>query len=63
MRWIVMSCALALTTGCARTDVGCAVFPPIWMGSGETADWLLENDEQMLRAVVSHNEKHKVICK
>jgi hypothetical protein len=30
---------------------------PILMGSMDTVDWLADNDEQLLRQIVSHNEQ------
>jgi hypothetical protein len=34
----------------------CDIARPIYFNSEEVVDWLLENDEALLRDLVSHNE-------
>lgn len=47
----------ALLSGCVSPSGDfCDVARPIYMDSEAVVDWLLENDEAMLRDVVSHNE-------
>jgi uncharacterized protein YprB with RNaseH-like and TPR domain len=41
----------------AQTGDFCDVARPIYIGSENVVDWLAENDENLLRSVVSHNEK------
>ena len=56
--WIVTVSSAALLSGCVapRGDF-CDVARPIYFGSAAVVDWLAENDEALLRDVVSHNEK------
>jgi hypothetical protein len=56
--WIVTLSSLALVAGCeAPTGNFCEVARPIYIGGDPVIDWLAENDEVLLRSVVSHNEK------
>ena len=49
---------VGLLSGCvAQTGDFCDVARPIYIGSENVVDWLAENDENLLRSVVSHNEK------
>ena len=46
-------------SGCVGTSPSgdfCDVAQPIYIGGSDVVDWLLENDESLLRDVVSHNE-------
>lgn len=55
--WIVMLSSGALLSGCvAPTGDFCDVARPIYIGGDHVVDWLAENDEALLRSVVSHNE-------
>lgn len=56
---IVTLCAAGLLSGCAgQTPSGdfCDIARPIYFDGEIVVDWLLDNDETMLRDVVSHNE-------
>lgn len=57
--WILPLSSLAVSGGCAVVPNGdfCDVARPIYISSTAVVDWLAENDEQLLRDVVSHNEK------
>lgn len=63
MRWIVMSCVIALASGCVRTDTYCDLADPILFGSEESADWLVENDAQLVSQIIGHNELLSEICR
>lgn len=48
-----------LLSGCVATSPSgdfCDIARPIYLNSEEVVDWLLENDEALLRDLVSHNE-------
>lgn len=51
--------AAALLFGCVTASSGdfCDIARPIYIGGDDVVWWLGENDEPMLRAVVTHNEK------
>lgn len=54
--WTLSS--VGLLCGCVKPSGDfCDVARPIYFGSDAVVDWLAENDQPMLRAVVSHNEK------
>ena len=56
--WIILLSSAALLSGCVSPSGDfCEVARPIYIGSDAVVDWLAENDEPLLRAVVSHNEK------
>lgn len=56
--WIALLSSVVLLFGCVSPSGDfCDVARPIYIGSGAVVDWLAENDEPMLRAIVSHNEK------
>ena len=62
MKWSLLTatlCAVGGLSGCAALSPSgdfCDKARPIYMGSEAVLDWLLENDEPLLRGVVSHNE-------
>jgi len=48
----------ALLSGCVKLSSNYGdLAKPIMLGSMNTVDWLAENDESLLRQIVSHNEK------
>lgn len=50
--------SVVLLSGCAVSNGNYIdIAKPILMGSMETVDWLADNDEQLLRQIVSHNEQ------
>lgn len=52
-----MLCATALLSGCVNQSGDfCDVARPIYIGSTDVVDWLIENDEPLIREVISHNE-------
>jgi hypothetical protein len=55
---IVMLLGAGLLFGCAKTPSGdfCDIARPIYFDGEIVVDWLLDNDEQLLRNVVAHNE-------
>lgn len=56
--WIGTLCATVLVSGCVTPSGDfCDVARPIYIGSESVVDWLAENDETLLRDIVSHNEK------
>lgn len=56
--WIALLSSVVLLVGCVSPSGDfCDVARPIYIGSDAVVDWLAENDEPMLRAIVSHNEK------
>jgi hypothetical protein len=55
--WIVSLSSLVLVSGCvAPSGDFCDIARPIYIGGDHVVDWLSENDEVLLRSVVSHNE-------
>lgn len=62
MKWkhlIATLCVAALLSGCVGTNLSGNyqdIATPILFGSEKTVDWLLENDEDLLRQIVTHNE-------
>ena len=56
---IAILCVAGLLSGCVATSPSgdfCEIARPIYFNSEEVVDWLLENDETLLRDLVSHNE-------
>jgi hypothetical protein len=55
---IVILLGGALLSGCAKTPSGdfCDIARTIYFDGEIVVDWLLDNDEQLLRNVVAHNE-------
>jgi hypothetical protein len=54
---IVSLSSLALVSGCVTPSGDfCDIARPIYIGDDYVVDWLSENDEGLLRSVVSHNE-------
>jgi hypothetical protein len=50
--------SVVLLSGCATPSGSFGdIAKPIMMGSMKTVDWLADNDEPLLRQIVSHNEK------
>lgn len=57
-RWIALLSSVGLLLGCvAPSGNYCDIAAPIYIGSDHVVDWLAENDEALLRSIVSHNEK------
>lgn len=52
----------ALLTGCATTTDDCAWSRDIFFGSADTVEWLAENDQRLLRDIVTHNETRQEVC-
>lgn len=56
--WIAMLSSAVLLSGCdVPSGDFCDVSRPIYIVSESVVDWLAENDEALLRDIVSHNEK------
>jgi hypothetical protein len=56
-RLIATLFGVVLLSGCVSPSGDfCDVARPIYIGSESVVDWLVENDEALLRDVVSHNE-------
>jgi hypothetical protein len=60
--WTLLLCATVLASGCASWFEPPVVGPddwvqPMYFGSEATIDWLAENDAQLLRQIVTHNEQ------
>ena len=56
---IATLCVAGLLSGCVATSPSgdfCDIARPIYFNSEEVVDWLLANDETLLRDLVSHNE-------
>ena len=53
-----MISSAVLLSGCVKpvSNYG-DLAKPILLGSTDTVDWLADNDELLLRQIVSHNEK------
>jgi hypothetical protein len=53
-----MISSAVLLSGCVKpvSNYG-DLAKPILLGSTDTVDWLADNDESLLRQIVSHNEK------
>ena len=50
--------SVVLLSGCVVSSGNYGdIAKPILMGSMVTVDWLADNDEQLLRQIVSHNEQ------
>ena len=50
--------SVALLSGCVKpTGDYSDIAEPIFFGSMETVYWLADNDEPLLRQIVTHNEK------
>jgi hypothetical protein len=55
---VLMISSVVLLSGCVTTVSNYGdIAKPILMGSMNTVDWLADNDESLLRQIVSHNEK------
>lgn len=53
-----MLSSAALLSGCVNPSGDfCDVAQPIYFDRAVVVDWLSENDEVLLRSIVSHNEK------
>ena len=55
--WTVIPFSAALLAGCATTTPSTDWTRPILFNSTETIYWLAENDEDLLRQIVTHNEQ------
>lgn len=54
---IATLCVAVPLSGCVSPSGDfCDVAQPIYIDSEAVVDWLLDNDEALLRGVVSHNE-------
>lgn len=54
--WTLSSAALLC--GCVKASGDfCAVARPMYFDAPSVVDWLADNDVELLRAIVSHNEK------
>lgn len=63
MTWGLLTVLLA---GCAKpipTNNACDVLSPLLFDTKATIDWLNQNDQQLLRAVVAHNETYAALCR
>jgi hypothetical protein len=55
---MLMLSSVVLLSGCVTQSGNFGdIATPIMMGSMKTVDWLADNDESLLRQIVSHNEK------
>jgi hypothetical protein len=63
MRFLILTCVIALVSGCANPSGNyCDIHKPLLFGSGETVEWLGQNDQDLLRGIVTENEKWEAIC-
>ena len=58
---MMLGLALALVSGCVNSSY-CDVAKPLYFGDQATIDWLLENDIELLRPIVVHNETYEGLC-
>ena len=60
MRWMTLALPIALLAGCATKPTpvsdACLVVSPLLFDRPATIDWLNRNDQDLLRAIVAHNE-------
>lgn len=62
-RLIVTLCAAGLLSGCvAPSGDYCDIARPIYFDGVETVDWLMYNDQPVLREIVTHNEQVERLC-
>lgn len=55
--------AAGLLSGCVNPSGDyCDIAEPIWFDTADTVNWLLNNDESALRAIVTHNEQVERLC-
>jgi hypothetical protein len=57
--------AAGLLSGCVAQSPSadyCDIAAPLYFEHMATVDWLSDNDELLLRAVVVHNEQRKKLC-
>lgn len=54
--------SVALLSGCATQGSECVWSKDVLIGSEESVDWLSENDEELLRSIIEHNEKRQRFC-
>jgi hypothetical protein len=61
MRWTRMLCVSLLASGCASGSY-CDITTTMHFSSEAIIDWLIENDEPLLRDIVNHNETRSRLC-
>lgn len=59
---LLMLCVIALVSGCENPEY-CDIAKPMFFGSDDTIEYLLREDQQLLRAIVTHNEVRSALCK
>ena len=58
-----LSLVVALSlTGCVTATNYCDITSPILFGSEGSVDWINENDQPLLRDIVTHNEQWSALC-
>lgn len=60
MKWRLLTLMIlggALLSGCVAGGDFCDIARPMYMQDMAVLDWLHANDDSLLRAIVSHNEK------
>ena len=73
MKWMplaMMISSAALVAGCVGenpvslppANEYCVVVNPIFFDDEKSVDWLAENDPDLLRSIVSHNEQMERLC-
>ena len=55
--------ATGLLSGCVSPSGDyCDIANPIYLSGVQTVDWLIHNDEPVLRDIVTHNEQVERLC-
>ena len=60
-----MSCIIALLSGCATIsgDTYCDIAAPLYFENENTVKFLIEQDEDLFKDILVHNETHQKVCK
>jgi len=59
-----MSCIIGVLSGCAKIsgDTYCDIASPMYFNNENVISYLSENDSELLKDVLIHNETHLKVC-
>ena len=59
-----MSCIIGVLSGCAKIsgDTYCDIASPMYFDNENVISYLSENDSELLKDVLIHNETHLKVC-
>jgi uncharacterized protein YceK len=58
---ILMIFGSALLSGCVKAEY-CDIAKPMYFDSEATVDYLLREDQALLRSILTHNEVTETVC-